>query len=283
MCEFCTKHGEGKTWYLQAKNYAEDLLNDARRQQIVRDVLFSSEQLQHDYGQLDELDKAPPALQRLIKGRLTARMKRDHFGQVLPIEDVERIFGFVNSITRLPCVCRRATRGLNDARYCYGVALGPGAASKFSQIFDGLDASFLTGPDTAGLEPLDRETALGYFREHEKEGLCHSVWTFGTPFIGGICNCDRSDCMAMQTTVVRDMKVMFRAEYVAELDAEKCTGCRSCMRACQFGALGFSAAGRKLFIDQRACYGCGVCRAACTQGAISLRPRAEVPVAAKRW
>ncbi len=25
MCEFCTKHGEGKKWYLQMKNYAEEL------------------------------------------------------------------------------------------------------------------------------------------------------------------------------------------------------------------------------------------------------------------
>ena len=33
-------------------------------------------------------------------------------------------------------------------------------------------------------------------REHEKEGLCHTVWTFQTPFIGGICNCDRADCLA---------------------------------------------------------------------------------------
>ncbi len=32
MCEFCTQHGEGKKWYLQAKNYSEELLNDQRKQ-----------------------------------------------------------------------------------------------------------------------------------------------------------------------------------------------------------------------------------------------------------
>ena len=26
MCEFCTKHGEGNKWYLQMKNYADQLL-----------------------------------------------------------------------------------------------------------------------------------------------------------------------------------------------------------------------------------------------------------------
>ena len=30
MCEFCLKHGEGEKWYLQAKNYSEDLMSDLR-------------------------------------------------------------------------------------------------------------------------------------------------------------------------------------------------------------------------------------------------------------
>ncbi len=35
MCQFCIKHGEGKKWYLQAKNYAEDLLSDLRRRNFI--------------------------------------------------------------------------------------------------------------------------------------------------------------------------------------------------------------------------------------------------------
>ena len=31
MCEFCTQHGEGKKWYLQAKNYSQELLNEERK------------------------------------------------------------------------------------------------------------------------------------------------------------------------------------------------------------------------------------------------------------
>lgn len=27
MCEFCTEHGEGKKWYLEMKNYADELLH----------------------------------------------------------------------------------------------------------------------------------------------------------------------------------------------------------------------------------------------------------------
>jgi heterodisulfide reductase subunit A-like polyferredoxin len=120
-------------------------------------------------------------------------------------------------------------------------------------------------------------------REHEKEGLCHTVWTFIAPFIGGFCNCDRSDCLAMRSTVTYRMPVMFRAEYVAEVNPELCNGCRQCMRVCQFGAISYSAAQKKVLIDPRQCYGCGICRASCTKDAILLHDRSTIPVAATIW
>lgn len=55
------------------------------------------------------------------------------------------------------------------------------------------------------------------------------------------------------------------------------------MRMCQFGAMGYSAAQKRVLIDPRRCYGCGVCRSACAKDAVSLRDRREVPVAAKVW
>ena len=109
------------------------------------------------------------------------------------------------------------------------------------------------------------------------------MWTFVTPFIGGICNCDRSDCMAMRAMMAHSLPVMFRAEYVAGVDPDLCNGCRRCMRVCQFGAIGYSAAQEKVVIDVRRCYGCGICRASCTQAAIALRERASVPLAATLW
>jgi ferredoxin len=281
MCEFCTKHGEGKRWYLQARNYAEDLLSDLRRRRFIADFFGHPEHLDSDSSQLARLRKAPPFVRRAITASAVRRMKKWHFGQVVPLEEVEEIFGFVNSIVRVPCICRHVTLG-REARYCYGVSMGPGGGA-LGELLRGLDDSFLWGPDTSGLEELSREEALQAFADHEKEGLCHTVWTFVTPFIGGVCNCDRSDCMAMRATVTHDLKVMFRAEYVAAVDVDLCTGCRSCMRACQFGALGYSAARKKAFVDQSACYGCGVCRSTCTKNAVTLKPRAEAPAAAGLW
>jgi heterodisulfide reductase subunit A-like polyferredoxin len=109
------------------------------------------------------------------------------------------------------------------------------------------------------------------------------VWTFHTPFIGGLCNCDRSDCIAMKATVTHGFPVMFRAEYVAVTDPGKCDGCRQCMKGCQFGAIAYSATQEKAVVDARRCYGCGICRAACARDAIALVDRASVPAAANLW
>ena len=142
---------------------------------------------------------------------------------------------------------------------------------------------FLSGDETYDLEKVSKEEALESFRQYEKEGLCHSVWTALTPFVVGLCNCDRSDCGAMQSAVVKGMPIMFRAEYVAELDPELCNGCRACMRVCQFGAIAYSAGNNKAYIDAGRCYGCGICRASCTKDAIQLKDRASVPAVANLW
>ncbi|MBF0506607.1 MAG: 4Fe-4S binding protein [Nitrospirae bacterium] len=280
MCEFCLKHGEGEKWYLQAKNYSEDLLSDIERRKFIEE--FSNpDALARGSAGLERLGKAPAFIRDIFR-RITARkMKKVHFGQVVPIEDIERIFGFTNSITRVACVCRRINLG-EEKRYCYGISLSPDGG-KFTGILRGADNSFFNGPDTSGFETLTRDEAMSAFRSHEREGLCHTVWTFHTPFIGGICNCDRSDCLAMRSTVTHAVPVMFRAEYVAEVISEECTGCRECMRVCQFGAVTYSASNKKAVIDQRWCYGCGICRSVCRKNAIRLEDRSKVPVAAKLW
>lgn len=281
MCEFCLKHGEGKKWYLEASNYSEDLLSDIRRRRYIEHFAQGASETARSVDGLDKLEQSPRFIQSLMRTAINRHMKKNHFGQVVPMEDIERIFDFVNSIVRVACYCRYATLG-REKRYCYGVSLGPNGG-KLGQIMSGVDNSYLNGPDGTAMETVSKEEALAAFREHEQEGLCHTVWTFRAPFIGGICNCDRSDCSAMRCTVSHKLPVMFRAEYVAEVSLDCCTGCRQCMRVCQFGAISFSAARRKAVIDARACYGCGICRAACHKDAIELKDRLQVPAAAKRW
>jgi len=281
MCEFCLKHGEGQKWYLQANNYSEDLLNDIRRRKMIQGFAADGESTAKTIEKMDKLSTAPKFIQALVRRLVPRKMKKRHYGQVVPIEDVEKIFGFVNSIVRVACYCRHFTVG-KEKRYCYGISMGPNGG-KFGELMKNVDTSFLTGPDSASVETLTKEQAIASFREHEKEGLCHTVWTFQTPFIGGICNCDRADCLAMRCTVTHNVPVMFRAEFIAETDPDKCVGCRQCMKLCQFGAISYSASNKKAVIDKMKCYGCGICRSVCVKDAIHLEPRANDPVVAKIW
>jgi ferredoxin len=282
MCEFCLEHGEGRKWYLEAKNYGADLLNDTKRQKAFQRFVDKSVSTNKSiHQQMEDLEKAPSFVRKVIQWKTVRTMKDLHYGQIVPIEDVEKIFGFVNSIIRTSCICRKKMHG-EEKRYCYGISLGPGG-ERLSEMFHEIAPSFSSGPDPKGNEVVTKEEALASFREYEKEGLCHSVWTFLTPFIGGICNCDRPDCLAMQMTVTHGTPTMFRAEYVAEMKQELCDGCRQCMRVCQFGAIGYAAAHKKSHIDPRKCYGCGICRSVCKKDAIHLKDRGQVPAAANLW
>ena len=281
MCQFCHQHGEGKKWYLQAANYSEDLLSDVRRRRFIEGFYSDTTHMAQQVDSLARLEKLPAFIRGMITRLVTRRMKKEHFGQVIPIEDVEKIFEFVNSIVRVACICRHATLG-KEKRYCYGVSLSP-TGRAFSRILAGAKDSLLRDPSFGGVEKLTKEQAIQALRDHEKEGLCHTVWTFHTPFIGGICNCDRADCLAMRSTVGHSCPVMFRGEYVGRVDPDACIGCRGCMRLCQFGAIGYSAANQKAMIDPRRCYGCGTCRAGCSKGAITLDERSKVPAAASLW
>jgi NAD-dependent dihydropyrimidine dehydrogenase PreA subunit len=268
MCEFCTQHGDGKKWYLRMANYSQELLEqDARREYAVHFLNGFEKRTPPEMRQVELLSHT--FLARPMSVYLTGTQKRNHFGQVVVIEDVEQILSMVSGVIRLPCVCRRVTTGNRDARYCYGLTLD-------QRLRDGLDDSF-------NIEILSSDQALGSIRKLDKEGLVHSVWTFKTPYIGGLCNCDQ-DCMAYRVTYERRyFKNMFRGEHIAVVDLEGCNGCKACIRQCQFGAMRFSAAKKKVTIDPRACYGCGVCRAGCHRNAISMSARTQEPQAMQIW
>jgi hypothetical protein len=186
MCEFCTKHGEGKKWYLEMKNYAGELLHEELSHPL-RDAAGAATRLAWA-NRFWEAFVMPAVtgkkrLGPLFAARTGEEGMLEYFGQVLPIEDVEQVIDRVDSITRMPCGCRFLTTGKTDQRYCFGLGIDKwGVLGKFPEA-------------KASLEVLDRHQAKKQFRAFDREGLIHSIWTGVTPFVIGLCNCDR-DCGA---------------------------------------------------------------------------------------
>lgn len=268
MCQFCVQHGDGQKWYLAMKNYSRELLEqDQRIEYMAEFVNTFEERVPKELKRLEAITEGPFA--RIVKPYIKRVEKRIHYGQVVPVEEVEQILKNVDNIARLPCVCRRVTTGQKEARYCFALTAHP-------KLAEMLDASY-------SLEYLSKDQALDAIHQLDEQGLVHTVWTFKTPFIGGLCNCDQ-DCLAYRICHVRKfVDTMFRAEYVASVTSDCCNGCKDCMKQCQFGAIRFSATNQKVEIDARQCWGCGVCRAACPLDAITLHPRIENSIAAQIW
>lgn len=275
MCEFCHKHGQGKKWYLEATNYSMDMLRDPERQQFLKDfVRFSVEEGRQLPAKFEKFRNAPRILQWFLRRRTERWMKRMHYGQIVPIEDLATIFEIVNSIVRIPCVCRKATLGTSPA-FCLAISTIPVVYDSIRKMFSAPEnAKHFSGPEVASVEKLTKESALALVKDFETNGLVHSIWTFKTPFIGGICNCDRAGCLAMKSWE-HGFNVFFRAEYIAEVNKDLCKGCRNCIKQCQFGALYFDSTNCKAAIAKDKCFGCGVCRAVCLENAITLVARKE--------
>lgn len=266
MCEFCTKHGEGKIWYKNARNYAQDLLSDLERRRYIEKFLTSAfGEGFRTLGRLEAIYRKKGKLPRAVKTAMIEKAKAEHFGQVLPIEEIGEVVGKARTVVRMPCACRWNIEK-KEERCCYAVSYGPEA------WYDAIDMTYFGTASDEGLESLTPEAAVAQMKTMEEHGSIHTIWTMMTPFIGAVCNCSPKDCLAMLTLSRTDVETMERAEYTARVDEDLCNGCGLCDAECHFKAVGGHTHGGRTHahIDPQKCFGCGLCRRVCGTGAISL-------------
>ncbi|MGI6557473.1 MAG: ATP-binding protein [Limnochordia bacterium] len=265
MCENCTQHGEGKAWYLEALEYGEDLLADLDRQRYIQEFFARQARLVGRRDPIHYLRLAPTPLRPIIRSFITRRLAVDHYGQAVTIEEVEQIFSLVHGLVRVPCVCRRITRGFDES-CCLGFVFRPDSLG----AGDFIDPSYWQAPGGKGAEKMTVKEGLELIHQLNKKGYVHSIWTFKTPFIGGLCNCTPGDCRALVATIDYDVPVLHKGAYIARVVPELCSGCGVCLPRCYFQALQI---GSHAVIDGTRCYGCGLCAQVCPRKAITMAPR----------
>jgi len=132
MCEFCFKHGAGKKWYLNSKNYLEETAQETGAHEYIFELWkqFEKVYLQKIYG---ISMKGPgyrfsmPLVGRAMKTYINSwftkekplngrnpRRGEGHPGQVVMLDDAKKILELASPILRVNCACRNMTRGIKD-------------------------------------------------------------------------------------------------------------------------------------------------------------------------
>jgi Pyruvate/2-oxoacid:ferredoxin oxidoreductase delta subunit len=116
---------------------------------------------------------------------------------------------------------------------------------------------------------ISQQEAVEILRAEDERGHVHHAF-FKDAMLNrfyAICNCCSCCCGAMQAQR-NGTPMLASSGYVAQVDADLCTACGTCVEFCQFAAISLDDEFAQ--IDASACMGCGVCAANCPQEAIGL-------------
>jgi len=126
-------------------------------------------------------------------------------------------------------------------------------------------------PKISNVKNVDSEEIAELLKSKEVEGKIHTIWTFKTPYIGAICNCDHTGCLLFHLkNRYKFADIILKGHEIAQIDHEICIVCGKCIKICQFNAI--TVVDKKTIINNN-CYGCGVCRTNCPMEAIQLLPK----------
>ncbi len=278
MCVWCDQFAGGyERWYFNPANYARRLYKIRKEEAEA----LGAEANPQEAGGMAVLGREFLEARERNDYEAMERMKLEaeqmawgtHFGQVITLDEALKVTDIMYPISLLTCACRRSMVGVPDEENFTCMGMGPGMYK------------WERWPDTyrGGVHFLTPDEAKEVLTKLNKRGLVQSIYTFGTPFLAGLCNCDYPDCASIRTVVDFGVRVLWRGHYVAKVDPELCNGCAACVARCQFRALSFAPSRNKAYIDQFQCFGCGLCATECDQEAITLVERASLPSLANVW
>lgn len=283
MCEWCMKHGAGGKWYMNTKNYSDELAKELDLKSYLEEQWRNFEQVFirkiigiSSIGLGYKLQM--PIIGRVIRWNAERMIHSEsknrnpiradgHFGQVIPLEDAKVILSELAAepIIQNYCMCRMMQRGVKDV-CCINFGVLSGVIEKLPRFI----------PKNTKVR-LDREEAVARLEEQNRKGRVATVWFQPVPYINAICSCEVPQCGGLRLRTDFGLKAVYKAEYVADVNPDLCQGCKECISVCQFGAIKYSPTLERALIDQNKCFGCGLCRDRCKYDAIKLVPREQTP------
>ena len=198
-----------------------------------------------------------PALHRVVPAYKAIKPE-----WVLPYDDVRALLDGAVAFQVRDCICRVAMQKLDQpCRFPLRTCL-----------------AYFTRPSPATEQSISREEAIEVLDQAEEVGLVHTVSNVRTGSllpegVGYVCNCCGCCCGILRGITrwgIADS--VAHAAYRAEIDAESCSDCGTCIQRCQVKAISYD--GDEPRVDARRCIGCGLCVSSCPVGALRLRKRA---------
>jgi Na+-translocating ferredoxin:NAD+ oxidoreductase subunit B len=115
-----------------------------------------------------------------------------------------------------------------------------------------------------------REEMLAILDRAERDGLVLQPQNTQSPDF--ICCCCKDCCEVLKNARKLSRPAeLFKTNFQAHVDAERCTGCATCVKRCPMDAVTVSDNFAR--VDGNLCIGCGLCASSCKEEAMRLRPR----------
>ena len=179
---------------------------------------------------------------------------------VAPFEDVLEILENQKSIAVSPCVCR-TTKDLT----------GEPCDKPLGNCFSfGSHAAYYVENGMGRYISIDEAKEIVI--ANEKAGLV--MQPFNSQKAGGMCSCCGCCCGVLRGIKAQPVPAdAVKSNYFAEVDADECTGCETCLDRCQMDAITMVDDVARIALGR--CIGCGLCITTCPVDALSLIKKAE--------
>lgn len=176
--------------------------------------------------------------------------------KILDADSVDRIIESAEVIAVTKCTCRVIAHKCDKP---LEVCLQVNNAARYTL-------------DRGSGRELTQEEALAVLRKCEEDGLVHV--TMNKMHVGHfICNCCDCCCQALPMVIREGLKICDPSRFLAEINADLCSTCQTCLDRCYFNALELKEiedSSETMSVIGDKCMGCGLCQVTCPEGAISL-------------